>query len=306
MCLHHIAVDGWSLPLLLHDLWTSYDAALRGEPDTRPPLELQYADFAAWEREVRAAPDYERLVAGRADQLRDLPPGLRLGRLDPAGGTAGRGDQVRVTLSEQVSAATRGVARRLRVTPYVVLLSAFAETVRRWSGEPRFALATVLVNRPVAALERVIGCFATLAPIRCAVAPGDTFAQLCSAMRAEFTELLRHQAVPVKHLTPLLPGVALAKVGFVVLNTRLPHADRSVPVSRMMLPTGTVKSQFALLVEPGDTITVTAEFDTAHYTQAVTARIVATLRAVLIAALAHPDTAVAALPGESPLRTAPG
>jgi non-ribosomal peptide synthetase component F len=155
-----------------------------------------------------------------------------------------------------------------------------------------------MVNRPVAALEGVIGCFATLAPIRCAVAPSDTFAQLCTAMRAEFTELLRHQAVPVKHLTPLLPGVALAKVGFVVLNTRLPHAGRSVPISRMMLPTGTVKSRFALLVEPGDTITVTAEFDTAHYTQAVTARIVGTLRAVLVAALANPDTPVAALPGE--------
>jgi hypothetical protein len=296
LCLHHITVDGWSLPLLLHDLWISYDAALRGEPDARPPPELQYADFAAWEREAQATPDYEALVARRASQLRDLPPGLRLGRLDPPGGATGRGGQVRVTLSEQVSAATQEVARRLRVTPYVVLLSAFAETVRRWSGEPRFALATAAMNRPSAALESVVGCFATVAPIRCEVAPGDTFAQLCAAMRGEFAELLRHQAVPVEHLAGRLPGVALAQVGFVVLNTSMPQPGGAVPISEAVLPTGTATSDLTLVVEPGDTISVTAEFDTTRYARGVVERVVDTLRAVLTAAVAKPDTVVAALP----------
>jgi hypothetical protein len=299
LCVHHIAIDGWSLPLLLDELWTCYDAALAGRSVELPAVELQYADFAAWERELHAAPDYQRLVAERAERLGDLPLRLRLGRPEsavPAGGPAGLGGHLSFSLTAQVSAAVRRVALRLRVTPYVVLLAAFEETVRRWSGERRFALATAMVNRPSAALERVVGCFVLSAPIRCDVRPERTFAELCRDVRREFVELLRYQGVPTEHLAARRPGVALSQVGFIVLNTTIVRRGRSTPMSTFAVPTGTAKSDLTLVIEPGETFVGTVEFDTASYARSVVEGITDTLCSLLSAAVFEPDTVLARLP----------
>jgi hypothetical protein len=305
LCLHHIAIDGWSVPLLITQLWAQYDAALAGEPPELPESPVQYADFAAWEDAHHRTAEHARLVAARADRLRDVAPRLRLGRPEavlPAPGATGRGGHLSVPLEPRLAADLAAVAARLRATPYVVLLAAFAETVRRWSGEPRFTLATALVNRPDAALEEVIGCFVTTAPIRCEVRAHRTFAELCRDVRDEFTDLLRHQTVPAEHLAALLPGAALTQVGFIVLHTPVRQAGgRMTPISSMVLPTGTAKSDLTLLVEPGERMTATVEFDTARYDRGTVERIVHGFVTLLSAALEEPGVPVARLPGATPV-----
>ena len=50
LCLHHVAADEWSGRILRRDLAALYRAFGRGEPDPLPPLPVQYADFALWQR----------------------------------------------------------------------------------------------------------------------------------------------------------------------------------------------------------------------------------------------------------------
>src|SRR4029453_6743435 len=49
--LHHIISDGWSLGVLMHELAILYDAFAAGAPSPLPELPMQYADFAAWQRQ---------------------------------------------------------------------------------------------------------------------------------------------------------------------------------------------------------------------------------------------------------------
>ncbi|MBI0384891.1 hypothetical protein JBE27_53690, partial [Streptomyces albiflaviniger] len=74
LTLHHIITDGWSTGVLTGDLWELYRAALSGEPAALPPLPVQYADFAAWQRAELTAPRADEELAYWTRQLAGVPP----------------------------------------------------------------------------------------------------------------------------------------------------------------------------------------------------------------------------------------
>src|SRR6185312_16696734 len=63
LVMHHIVSDGWSLGVLLRELSTLYEAFIAGWPSPLPELEIQYADYAQWQR--------DRYARGALDQQLD-------------------------------------------------------------------------------------------------------------------------------------------------------------------------------------------------------------------------------------------
>ena len=49
--MHHIITDGWSLGVFTRELEALYAAFSEGKPSPLPDLPVQYADYAAWQRE---------------------------------------------------------------------------------------------------------------------------------------------------------------------------------------------------------------------------------------------------------------
>ncbi|MFJ9576945.1 condensation domain-containing protein [Streptomyces sp. NPDC101191] len=317
VCLHHIAVDGWSLALLFDELWSVYDAVLTGSEPELPEVELQYTDFARWERAVHATPEHRERVAARAERLRGLPTRLRLGaptalRDRPGGGPAedrgDAGEELGFELDAELADRVRQRAREARITPYLLLLTVFQETVRRWSGEQRFLLGTILVNRPDPRLDRTAGFFVNTVPLRCDNRPGRTVTEAWGDMRAEFRDLLRHADVTLGQLATALgaadrTGSPLVQVGFVMLNTPPRVGGRELPVSSLALPTQAAALDLTVVVEDsGGRFTGTLGHATAHYDRATAEGVRDTFLGLLGAALEAPDAVLARLrvPGARP------
>jgi hypothetical protein len=78
LTMHHIVMDGWSLNVLLREIAHLYNADGEAGVQNLPPLPIQYADFAAWQRKWLASGALDRQLAYWRQQLAGAPPVLSL------------------------------------------------------------------------------------------------------------------------------------------------------------------------------------------------------------------------------------
>ncbi|NQZ08853.1 MAG: non-ribosomal peptide synthetase, partial [Algicola sp.] len=71
--MHHIASDGWSIGILVNEFSTLYAAYVKGEANPLPPLTIQYADYAHWQRQWLQGTVFEAQLGYWQQQLADLP-----------------------------------------------------------------------------------------------------------------------------------------------------------------------------------------------------------------------------------------
>ncbi|MGH3763393.1 amino acid adenylation domain-containing protein, partial [Actinophytocola sp.] len=171
--IHHIVCDGWSLTLLLDDAARVYrEIAVDGAPAPRPaPLGAGWlaADRADWLTTDAAAgqraywldtlsPPWPALADGEGSRFAELGEASFVRRL--------RSAATRATLSAEDVTALRAAARAHGMTEFMVVLSAYAATLRAWSGQDDVRVATMLANRVEPGLEEVVGLVANTVVLR--------------------------------------------------------------------------------------------------------------------------------------------
>src|SRR5262249_45462775 len=74
LTLHHIITDGWSNGVLVRELTTLYQSYVCGQLSPLPPLPIQYADYAIWQRAWLSGEVLDEQMAYWRKQLADLEP----------------------------------------------------------------------------------------------------------------------------------------------------------------------------------------------------------------------------------------
>ena len=140
---HHIACDGWSLGIFVRELGAAYAAIVNRETSSLPPLDIQYADYARWQREVAGMPG--RRPSSRTGGVEPPEPApvleLPLARPRPDVRSAA-GITEPFTLSAELAAKVRHLAAEEHATPFMVLLSAFYSLLHRYTGETDIRVGT--------------------------------------------------------------------------------------------------------------------------------------------------------------------
>ncbi|ASW55341.1 non-ribosomal peptide synthetase [Plantactinospora sp. KBS50] len=233
LALHHIATDWWSFDVLHLEFVEAYQAVRAGAAPPRGRPAIQYADFAAWQRELAMAGVFEAQLTFWRHHLAEPPEPLTVGPLTTVGPTsvgptsvgppavghasadavgptaaeavgpepappAGPGiAQVPFHLDAELADRVRAFAREHGSTVYAVLMTAFAVFAHRLSGRSDLVLGTPMANRSARGLERVIGYVMNAVPTRWRIGPTATFAGLLGGFSAEFPRLSGNADVPV-------------------------------------------------------------------------------------------------------------
>ena len=188
--LHHIAVDGWSLNILLRDLSAEYERALRGgaplPPETESTAVHSPLDFAAWQADWSATPAYrtkrDRLLGHYAELPEADAFDLESSAESVVTGRRPRAGLLRTGLDAAARARVDRLAAELGLTRFQLLLPVFAWSVYGVCGRTSLRVAAPVANRPVHEFESSVGMFANTVLLPVKVDP-------CGDLRTEATRL---------------------------------------------------------------------------------------------------------------------
>ncbi|MBV9110407.1 MAG: amino acid adenylation domain-containing protein, partial [Gemmatimonadetes bacterium] len=164
---HHFVHDGWSFGRFLHELAALYAAFAEGKPSPLGPLEVQFADYAVWQRGWMKSAEAARQLAWWKERLSGLPPVLELpaDHARPAE-MSFRGRSLRYRLPPELVRQAQEFSRRHGVTLYVTLMAAYQALLHRYTGAADFAVGGGVANRNEKAAECVIGMIVNTVALR--------------------------------------------------------------------------------------------------------------------------------------------
>ncbi|MCF6526383.1 non-ribosomal peptide synthetase, partial [Streptomyces sp. JJ36] len=316
LVLHHIAADGWSLAPLARDVAAAYRARTAGRAPEQPPLPVQYADYALWQRDLLGDPEdpdslLARQLAHWRTALDGLPERIALPTDRPHPARAShRGGTLTLRWDAELHRGISELARAADASPFMVVHAALAALLGRLGGGEDIPVGTAVAGRTDAAAEDLIGFFVNTLVLRADLSGRPAFRELLRRVRERSLDAYAHQDVPFEYLVDALnPGRSLAhhplfQVLLAWQNT--PEAAPELPgVAAEALPvsTGTTRTDLTLsLTErhgPGGAaagVDGTVEFRTDLFDPGTVQTLLRRLERLLRAVVAAPDRPVHEIP----------
>ncbi|WP_216206426.1 amino acid adenylation domain-containing protein [Amycolatopsis aidingensis] len=232
LTIHHIIGDLWSTSVFFEELIALYGAYIDGEQPRLPELPIQYADYAAWQRE-RLAGD---ALAGDLEYWREAldgaPPALDLptDRPRPAVQTT-NGASAPFRLPAEVMDRVRELSKREGATPFMTVLAAFQVLLHRYSRSEDLVVGVPVAGRGRPEVERLIGFFVNTLAVRTDLSGDPSFRELLGRVRQSALGAFAHQEIPferlVEELQPErdLSRTPIFQVSFIFQNIPMPEFD---------------------------------------------------------------------------------
>ncbi|HEY0856333.1 MAG TPA: amino acid adenylation domain-containing protein, partial [Albitalea sp.] len=204
LTMHHIVSDDWSLEVLARELGALYGAFRNGLGDPLPPLAIQYADHAAWQRGWLVGEVVQDQAAYWERTLRDAPILLDLptDRARPAHRDL-TGGFVELSIDAALTAELKRLARRHGTTLFMTLMAAWGVLLSRLSGQRDIVIGTPAAHRTRVETEPLIGFFANTLALRFDLAGTPTVAQLLKQVKARTLEAQQHQDLPFEQVVEI-------------------------------------------------------------------------------------------------------
>ncbi|MDC3379015.1 amino acid adenylation domain-containing protein [Planctomycetota bacterium] len=299
--LHHIAYDGWSNTILLRELFALYRARVEGTPCALQELPVQYADYAAWQRDRLEGNARQRLAAYWKRQLREGVTVLRLPTDRPRPAVRSmQGSHLGFQLSPELSQQLADLSREQNATMFMLLMSAFRILLGRYSGQSDFLIATPSIWRKRPEIEHLIGYFGNTLLLRNPLAAADTYLDVIARERRTALDAYEHQELPFETLREEL-GAERASVDATRFQVMFLFGERQretyelpeLEVAFSLLSTATAKFDILLWMEEGPQgLSGDFEYDSELFDAETVDQLARHLQAVLAAMAAAPRESI--------------
>ncbi|OAI57219.1 hypothetical protein AYO50_00285 [Acidobacteria bacterium SCGC AG-212-P17] len=268
--MHHSISDGWSVGVLVREVSAIYNNFSIGQPSPLPELEIQYADFSAWQRELLSGSALENQLEYWKRKLAGIEPlMLPIDKPRPAMQRQDGATQ-RVTMPIGLTESLMNLGRKQGATLYMVLLAAFQTLLCRYTRQYDIAVGSPIAGRSRSEFEPLIGNFINTLVMRSDLSSDPDVAGLLQQVKETTLEADANQDVPFEKLVEvLLPQRDLSRsplfqVLFGLLN--MPWTGLQLGAAKMLpfnLHTGAAQFELSLvLVEGGSGIEGYVEYNT--------------------------------------------
>ena len=278
---HHIVLDGWSMPILLGEIFAGYYGQ-------RLPAPAPYRSFVTWlaarDREARA----HRLGA-RCSPASTTPTlvGIK-DRVKP-----GQRSVKALPLPAEISSAVSELARSRRTTVNVVLQGAWAQLLSSLTGQHDVVFGTTVSGRPaeIADAESMVGLLINTVPVRAKLTAATTTADLLEQLQGAYNDTLEHQHLALNEIHRAIGQDTLFDTFFAYENypieTGVPQGDHEFAITDI---TTRESTHYPLTVQaqPGTQLRLRVEYDTDVFDATAVGALIDRFERVLTAMAADP------------------
>ena len=197
----HAILDGGSMGTLFKELGTLYEALANQQPSPLPPLQVQYADYAVWQRECLQGDVLEAQLDFWNRQLGNHSPTLNLPTDYPRRAIqTSRGMRETLALSKLLTDSLKVLSQREGVTLFMTLLAAFKILLSRYSGQEDIVVGSTIAGRNRPEIEGLIGFFINALPLRTDLSGKPSFLELLKRVREVCLGAYTHQDLPFEKI----------------------------------------------------------------------------------------------------------
>src|SRR5215217_987846 len=295
---HHLLLDGWSIAVVLKEVFAHYEATLSGERLRLPPVR-PFSDFIAWlsQRDEAGAERFWRRYLSGFTAATPLPASF-----DKHEGATGYGDaESRLTIEQ--TEAVRTLARRSRVTLNTVVGGAWAVMLARSAGVEEVVYGSVVSGRPaeLEGVEGMVGLFINTLPVRVRVRGEQPIGEWLQGLQREAAEVRQYELTSLAQLqrwsempaaTPLFQTI----YGFenYPVDESLQQQNRGPEVSMARNPEQ-ANYPLALIAMPARQMHLQISYDRALFSRETVERILGRLQRVLVGMAENPQLPVSRL-----------
>lgn len=256
LMMHHIISDEWSIGIMVREIAAFYQACSTGGISFLPDVEIQCADYAAWEQERLKGDLCQKQLYYWKQQLQGAPPGVEVPacRSRPATRTFS-GGRLQFVIAQEQAESLKTLGERCGATPFMVVMAAFSALLNRYTGQTDLVIGFPIANRDRSEVDGLIGCFINTLPIRSDLSGDPTFEELLGRVKKASLEAYAHQDVPfekiVDEMQPArdLSRQPLCNVMFVFQNIVIAALDLpGLSISPVQIHNETAKLDLALSI----------------------------------------------------------
>ncbi|MDQ6815148.1 MAG: condensation domain-containing protein, partial [Bacteroidota bacterium] len=295
--MHHIASDGWSMSIIVREVLELYKAFSENCPAQLLILNIQYADYAIWQRSQLQSEILNNKVSYWREKLTGVEPLQLPADYKRPVVQSTKGSAIDVDINEVLFLGLEELSRQQGVTMFMTLLSAFKVLLHRYSSQTDICVGTPVANRNQQEVEGLIGYFVNTLALRSTVDNDSTFVELLQQLKKTTIDAYAHQDVPFEKVVEAV-GVErdlsrnpLFQVMFVLQNTpEIPEFNiKNLHFSEEKIVNHTAKFDITFtLTEADNSFKGFVEYCTDLYSNATISRMIGHFNHLLTSIVAAP------------------
>jgi amino acid adenylation domain-containing protein/non-ribosomal peptide synthase protein (TIGR01720 family) len=298
--MHHIISDGWSMGVLLQELFQQYNAIIQGRKANLSDIPIQYVDYTIWQKKEK----FHKQLAYWRQKLANVPVlELPTDHIRPSEQTY-HGESYSINLPNRLVQGLKKMSQQEGTTLFMTLLAAFKVMLYRYTGQTDLAVGSPVAGRNHPELEKVIGFFVNTLVLRTQFSGNFRFKELLQQVRDVAIEAYDNQDIPfeqvVHNIQPerSLSHSPLFQVMFGFQD--MPEVSESVAglqVESLGLQQKTAKFDLTLMMyQKQEQLIATFEYSTDLFVESTIQRMAANFITLLEGILDHPECTISHLP----------
>jgi amino acid adenylation domain-containing protein len=292
---HHLLTDGWSIPIILKELFTLYEAYQRGLAITLPPAR-PYQEYIHWlqSQDMNKAKAFWQKQLGGFSSPTPLPADrFRPGDPDIADDYP----KLKIDLPKDISATLDRLARQNQLTVNTLVQGAWALLLSRYSGEDDVVFGATVSGRPpqLAGVENMVGLFINTLPVRVKTDDDLTILQWLKQIQSQALDLRDFEFTPLVELqgwTAVPRSMSLFNTIVVFENYPVDASLKERPLSFKVSDVRSYERTnypLTLVAAFSGILTIEIAYEARRYEAATIQRLLEQMRVILLAIAARPE-----------------